>query len=250
MAGYTKLFSSILMSSIWEESLETRIVWVTLLALADQTGHVDGTIQSLARVSRVSVDDCKRAIMCLLAPDPDDRSKVHEGRRILPDHGGWLLVNHGAYRKRMSADERRERDKIRKRNERLSARCPQTSEIVRDVSQAEAEAEAKATQKQKHEERGGVIVSPAEYDKRRRFNAYVGARLDVPHKLHADFVRALGGDSPDLTLRAWYATVDEEIERTGEPIVPDVWKWLEKRFKPWASEHATDVEMAKFLEGA
>lgn len=263
VSGYTKLFSSILMSSIWEESTETRLVWVTLLALADQNGHVDGTVKSLARVSRVSLEECQKALDCLLGPDPLDRSGVAEGRRIVPEQGGWRLVNHAAYRAKMSADERRERDKIRKREARtsaVSARRPQTSEFVRDVSQAEAEAEAETKAEQKHEEehgaqnaprRGGVLTSPAEFDRLRRTNAYVGARLRVPKKLHGDFIAALGGSSPDLTLRAWYATVDEEIERTGEPIVPDIWKWLERRFRAWASGQAGDAEIAKFLaEGA
>lgn len=261
VSGYTKLFSSILMSSIWEESTETRLVWVTLLALADQNGHVDGTVKSLARVSRVSLEECQKALDCLLGPDPLDRSGAAEGRRIVPEQGGWRLVNHAAYRAKMSADERRERDKIRKREARtsaVSARRPQTSEFVRDVSQAEAEAEAETKAEQKHEEehgaqnaprRGGAIVSPIEFAKLQRFNAYVGARLRVPHKLHSDFVAALGGQDTDARLRGWYALVDAEIEASGEAIVPDIWKWLERRFKPWAGEQAGDAEMAKFLAG-
>lgn len=253
VAGYAKLFSSILMSSIWEESTETRLVWVTLLALADQNGHVDGTVKSLARVSRVSLEECQTALDCLLGPDPLDRSGVAEGRRIVPEQGGWRLVNHAAYRAKMSADERRERDKVRKREARssaVSAGRPQTSEIVRDVSQAEAEAKAdtkaKAEQTKSEERGGGVIVSAIDYEKAKRHNAYIGARLRIPHKLHNDFVAALGGESPDTTLRAWYATVDEEIERTREAIVPDVWKFMERRFKAWATTQATDAEWAAF----
>ena len=149
MSGYTKLFNSILMSSVWEEPVDSRIVWVTLLALADQHGHVDGTIRSLARVARVSVPACDIAITTFLSPDPNDRSGVAEGRRIAADPGGWVIVNHSTYRHRMSEDERRERDKLRKRSIRaVSAASPLVSEFVRDVSQAEAEAEAKADQKQ------------------------------------------------------------------------------------------------------
>ena len=144
MPGYTKLFSSILMSSIWEESAETRIVWVTLLALADQHGHIDGTVKSVARVARVPVKTCENALITFLSPDPDDRSGVADGRRIEVEAGGWRLVNYGTYRHRMSEDERRERDKMRKRAVRASAQSPQVSEFVRDVSQAEAEAEAEA----------------------------------------------------------------------------------------------------------
>jgi len=253
MSGYTKLFSSILMSSIWEESTETRLVWVTLLALADQHGHVDGTVKSLARVSRVSVEECQGALACLLGPDVDDRSGVLDGRRIVPEAGGWRLVNHAAYRSRMSADERRERDKLRKRNARLSAASPQTSEIVRDVSQAEAEAEAspkaKAEQNTKST-RSALIVSALDLEKLQRHNAYIGARLRVPHKLHGDFVAALGGDDPHATLRSWYAEVDAEIELSREAIVPDVWKWLDARFKAWATGAADAAEWAETLRVA
>lgn len=237
MAGYTKLFSSILMSSIWEESNETRLVWVTMLALADQFGHVDGTVKSLARVARVSVEECQEALDCFLSPDPHDRSGVAEGRRIVAENGGWTLVNHAAYRQKMSADERRQRDRDRKREKRaVSAPRPQTSEFVRDVSHTEAEADQKQiNSEQKQRKSGGsggsVMMSPLDYEKSQRFNAYTGARLQVPHKIHRDFIALLGGDNPDGVLRAWYAEIDAEIEQSKAPIAPNVWKFLEERFK-------------------
>lgn len=76
---------------------------------------------------------------------------------------------------------------------------------------------------------------------------YVGQRLEVPNKLHADFRRTLGGDDPDAVLLAWYAEVDDEITKSREPIVPDVFPWLQKRFAAWAQSKVTDAEMAKFL---
>lgn len=248
MTGYTKLFSSILMSSIWEESNETRLVWVTMLALADQFGHVDGTVKSLARVARVSVEDCQKALDCFLSPDPYDRSGVDDGRRIVAENGGWTLVNHAAYRQKMSIDERRQRDRERKRAKRcnasatdgndvrVSAPRPQTSEFVRDVSHTEAEADQKQIRTDQKQEKksggsGALMMSALDYEKSLRFNAYVGARLQVPHKLHRDFSALLGGDNPDAVLRAWYADIDAELERTKEPIAPTVWKFLEARFK-------------------
>lgn len=98
--------------------------------------------------------------------------------------------------------------------------------------------------------RGGSVVSPIEFEKLQRFNAYVGARLRVPHKLHGDFVAALGGDEPDAVLRRWYAEIDAELEQTREGIVPDVWKWLEARFKPWAVERSTSAAMDAWVKGA
>jgi uncharacterized protein YdaU (DUF1376 family) len=96
----------------------------------------------------------------------------------------------------------------------------------------------------------GLIRSSVDRGKALRFNAFAGSRLDVPHKIHGDFVRALGGDNPDGVLKAWYAELDAEVEMTRESFQPDIWKWLEARFKQWLSARSGDAEMAKFLQGA
>ena len=250
VAGYTKLFSSILMSSIWEESTETRLVWVTLLALADQNGHVDGTVKSLARVSRVSQEDCQKALDCLLGPDPLDRSGVMDGRRIVVDQGGWRLVNHATYRAKMSADERRQRDKERKRQQRgLSAGRPQTSEFVRDVSQAEAE--AKADQKQKTSTTpsasvggGGLLMSPKAFHNLREKFHFVGSRLRIPFVLHDELRAKLGGSNPDDALYGWYRALDAEVERDETPVV-DIFEFIRPKFKVFAKSAVAEAKQAK-----
>lgn len=152
MSGYTKLFHSILMSSVWEEPCDTRITWVALLALADQHGHVDGTSRSLARVARVSVEACEAALLTFLSPDPHDRSGVADGRRIEAEAGGWRLINHATYRIRMGEEDRRERDRVRQARHRMSR---VTSRDVTEIPQAEEEAEAEQKQTK------GKDVSPA-----------------------------------------------------------------------------------------
>lgn len=99
-------------------------------------------------------------------------------------------------------------------------------------------------------ERGGGVMSPIEFEKLQRFNAYVGARLRIPRKLHSDFIAALGGQDTDARLRAWYADLDAEIEASGEAILPDVWKWTEARFKDWATTTAEDAEFQAMLAKA
>jgi hypothetical protein len=108
MAGYTKLFNSILMSTIWREDDKTRIVWITLLAMADKNGVAETSLPSLADAARVSFDDCIKALEKLKSPDEYSRTKDNEGRRITEIEGGFLLLNHGKYREKMSADERRD----------------------------------------------------------------------------------------------------------------------------------------------
>lgn len=107
MNSWTKLFSSIVTSTIWQESLATKVVWITLLALKDKQGRVEGSIPGLAHLAGVSIADCRDAISTLMRKDPDSRSKEHEGRRIEEIDGGWIVLNHFKYRDEKS-DYRRE----------------------------------------------------------------------------------------------------------------------------------------------
>jgi 5-methylcytosine-specific restriction endonuclease McrA len=93
-----------------------------------------------------------------------------------------------------------------------------------------------------------LIMSPIAYAKALQHNAFVGSRLQIPHKLHDDFRRRLGGDAPEQRLQAWYAELDAEIERTGESISPNIWKWAEKRYAEWALQAEGDQAKARFLE--
>lgn len=107
MNGYTKLFSSILDSSIWTESKETRLVWITMLAMADREGRVDAAVPGLADRAKVSLPECIAALKLLSEPDQWSRSSENEGRRIQAVDGGWIILNHGKYRAKLSLEERR-----------------------------------------------------------------------------------------------------------------------------------------------
>ena len=108
MIGYTKLFGSLLASTIWREDDKVRIVWITLLAMADKRGIAEGSIPGIADLARVSVEDCERALARLQQPDRFSRSTDNEGRRIAPTDGGFQILNHAKYRDRLSVEERRE----------------------------------------------------------------------------------------------------------------------------------------------
>jgi hypothetical protein len=96
--SFTKLFNTIITSSIWSADDKTRIMWVTFLALADQNGYVAGSIPGLAAMARMSIEDTKRCIEALESPDEYSRTPDEEGRRLRKVTGGWVLVNHWKYR--------------------------------------------------------------------------------------------------------------------------------------------------------
>ena len=130
--GYTKLFSEIIMSTIWREDDKTRIVWITMLAIRDRWHVVNASVPGLADAARVSIEDCRRALQILSSPDPDSRTKESEGRRIKEVQGGWFVINGELYRNKMSLDERREYNRTkqteyRRRKESALPSCVQSS---------------------------------------------------------------------------------------------------------------------------
>jgi hypothetical protein len=113
MSGYTKLLSSLLDSTIWRESKETRLVWITMLAMADRDGFVWASVPGLADRAKVPLDGCLAALKALQQPDEWSRSKEYEGRRIEQVDEGWRLLNHAKYREKMSAEDNREKNRLR-----------------------------------------------------------------------------------------------------------------------------------------
>jgi hypothetical protein len=124
--GYTKLFASILASSIWSEPAETRVVWVTLLALKNRDHIVEASLPGIAALARVTMAEAAAAIATLEAPDPHSRTKDHDGRRIQAVEGGWLILNGERYQQKFSREERREylRRKQAERREKLKLSTP------------------------------------------------------------------------------------------------------------------------------
>jgi hypothetical protein len=101
--NFTKLFASITDSSVWMEDSDTRIVWVTLLAMADANGYVGSSIPGIAARAHVSLDVTERALAKFQAPDKYSRSKAHEGRRIAEVDRGWKLLNYRSFRENQSS---------------------------------------------------------------------------------------------------------------------------------------------------
>lgn len=121
MAGFIKLFGSILRSTVWGEPDATRIVWITMMALADRDGIVEASVPGLAHDARVTLEQAQAALSTFLAPDPHSRTKDFDGRRIEEVRGGWRLLNHDLYREKLDAEDQRDKAAERKRRQRRRA---------------------------------------------------------------------------------------------------------------------------------
>jgi hypothetical protein len=148
---FTKVFRSMLESTIWAHPWSIKGVWFTMLLMADRDGCVEATLPGLAVRACVPLEDCAKAIEIFLAPDKYSRTPDNEGRRIEAIEGGWRLLNHDKYRalgtadhSRRKAAERQRRYDVRKRQGRQITRQGLTENRTDRQNDGIAEAEAEA----------------------------------------------------------------------------------------------------------
>ncbi len=124
MEGWAKLYSRILQSSVWRESSDVRVVWITLLALKDRDGCVYGSAEWLADQARVEDEVCRKALRKFLSPDKRSRNSANDGRRIEEVEGGWRVLNHELYRDGM--EEMRDKWRRQKAEQREKGKAMNT----------------------------------------------------------------------------------------------------------------------------
>lgn len=113
-------------STIWREDAETKVVWVTMLLMADRDGIVEASVPGLADRARVSVDKTRQALKRFQEPDADSRTPDHEGRRIEVIRGGWHILNYDHYRQKASKDEAADKHAARQARYRASKKASQS----------------------------------------------------------------------------------------------------------------------------
>src|SRR5258707_12754898 len=133
---FAKVFEQIYDSSIAED-YNCRRMFMDLLVLADPNGAVDMTHEAIARRPNVPFDEVVRYVTLLCQPDPKSRSKMEEGKRLVPldknRDWGWKIVNYQHYRKLKDEESRRSyfRDAQRK------SRAKKKKQVQEEVEEGE-----------------------------------------------------------------------------------------------------------------
>jgi len=113
---FVKLDCKILDKSIWRESAETKVVWITLLAMADSDGLVEASIMGISDRARITLEETEKAIETFMAPDPYSTNPANDGRRIERVVGGFQVLNYEVYRQKdhtAAARMRKHREALR-----------------------------------------------------------------------------------------------------------------------------------------
>jgi uncharacterized phage protein (TIGR02220 family) len=123
---FVKLDCKIIYSSIWFENPETKVVWITMLAMADMSGLVPATAPGIANTAGVPLDDTRKAIVILESSDPDSKNPKNDGRRIERVNGGYKILNYESYRSfnysmnEFAIEKRKYREKIKNEKKDIS----------------------------------------------------------------------------------------------------------------------------------
>lgn len=114
MNTWTPVWSKLPDSSVWAESKDVKILFITMLALKDRDHVVRYNAFELARKANLSESEVLAALEVLKSPDtrrlePQDFG----GRRIERVEDGWLLLNGEKYRRKMQDIYRKEYKRIK-----------------------------------------------------------------------------------------------------------------------------------------
>jgi len=96
---WTPIHEDILHSSVWDESKDVKLAWVTILLKTKPDGMCPiKTAKGLAALARLTEDEAELAISVLCEPDPSDPTQEYEGRRIEKVAGGFRVLNWDKYK--------------------------------------------------------------------------------------------------------------------------------------------------------
>jgi hypothetical protein len=184
---YAKLFSRITQSSLMEQDIKTRYVFMMLLAIADSAGDVIGTDIAIARTLNIPREDFEQAIAALMSPDPESNSPEEDGRRVVSSDAGrgYRIVNYTKYREIKTTEEKREymREYMRRRRNSLKssdvADVKSCKDELDDVTQGEGYVEEEGEESTVPPDPQGGVVAIGELLHQVKLNLDCPA-IDVP----------------------------------------------------------------------
>lgn len=232
-SNFVKLYGTILDSTLWCEPDRTRLVWVTMLAMADQFGRVMASVPGLANRARVPVDDARAAIQAFLSPDHDSRTRDFEGRRIEAIDGGWRLLNHAKYRDLRSDDDRREQNRLaqQRRRERQRAAAASAKSAGSMTSQHES-AESAHTYTEADTEKE-ISPSPSAQARRQRADDKLP---NCPYEQIVQSYHAVLTELPRVKITDSKGRKDK---------IAGFWRWVLTSTKSDGTRRATTAEEAQ-----
>lgn len=165
-------------------------------------------------------------------PDPESRTTLEAGRRLIPmGRDRYAVTGYETH-----AGSKLARDAQRKREWRERHRAaPQAEPPQPGLPVADRPATTSVP-------RGTLITSPRAYARKLDTHAFIGDGIEIPNALHAQLENLIGGQpTPErhAKLQAFYEHLN--ATRGTEPI-PNLFKWVHARFEAWIKPAVTSPD--------
>jgi hypothetical protein len=106
--SYVKLFTTLTDSSVWALPDHIRVIWISMLSMANARGNVHASVLGIANRARKSVAEVEEALRLFMSPDPYSRTKSDDGRRLVEIDGGWHFITWDVHQRALNAEAARE----------------------------------------------------------------------------------------------------------------------------------------------
>ena len=227
---FTKLFSSITESSIWSQDDATRLVWITMLAMADRHGRVWAAIPGLANRARVSIQATEKALQCFLSPDEYSRTKDFDGVRIEVIDGGWRLLNHQKYRDIRDEETRKEQNALAQARFRNKQSKPEIAYSKPEVSRSKptrkpnAEAEAEAEASTKNHKASVKRFTRLQTELTARMHKCLNGQWENDRQKWMGYIKNFTGKAERVIAEVESAIRENRIKTTPAQFAQDTWE--------------------------
>lgn len=215
--AFVKLDTKILDSSIWFENSDTKVAWITMLAMANPDGLVEATLPGISHRAGISKEATKRALEIFEGPDVNSKNPANEGKRIRRVNGGYQILNFEFYRRK----DHTSAERVRRFRERLKQ---DVTPLQRNESPSSAPAPAVKRKQQKSDQSA--------------FDAFWMAYPKKVGKGAAEKAwRALGPDAEliqQMTAALEWQRQQDQWRKDGGQFIPNPSTWLNQ--KRWLDE--------------
>lgn len=195
--GFVKIYGTrLLNSTLWLECWQARLLFISMLSLADKEGVVDiPSIPVLAHAVNLKVKDVEIGLAVLEAVDGSSRTPDEGGRRVIRDEVGWVVVNYELYREMRTKDQEQARQRVAKWREKNKSAAdgavPEPPKAKPDKAPIEASPDA---------------IGAAQY-------LYDAIRTHRP-----DFKDGLSPAALEKKLMGWAKNIDVGMRRDGMTV--------------------------------
>ena len=220
--AFAKIHAGITDSSINEEELHVRWLWVVMLTKANADGNVFGTLGALARAANIPLKDAVDAMGVLTSPDPGSTSAAEGGRRVVSLEGNqWFIVNHEYYRDEFNYQKQKTQGKERQkkfRSKRKTNESLPSNDAVTDCNDIQSA--------------DGIVQSTDDNTHKSVFLDWwarwpSGRKIDKA-KCMRHFNRLNNADKENATGPAYQAWLDHWVT-TDVQFIPHPMTWLNNR---------------------